>query len=176
MSRFIRRRRSLRNRWRDDFGSTTRSSGQLDVGGRSQGRLERHWDRDWFAIALETGSSYRVELKGESLLDPHLRLRDSRGQVLTDIDDTPTSLHPSVQFKVLKGGRFYLDVGSAQGTFRGSYTLSAQLLRPAEPRPQAQLQRTFSRVDGYGQVNAKGAFEALLNRPLNDQASLGGEL
>ena len=176
MSRFIRRRRSLRNRWRDDFGSTTRTSGQLDVGGRSQGRLERHWDRDWFAIALETGSSYRVELKGESLLDPHLRLRDSRGQVLADIDDTPTSLDPSLQFKVLKGGRFYLDVGSAQGAFRGSYTLSSQELTAVEPKPQPQPQRTFSSLDGYGRVNAKGAFEGLLNRSTQDQAPLGGEL
>ena len=119
MSRLIRRRRSLRNRWRDDFGSTTRTSGQLDVGGSSQGRLERRWDRDWFAITLETGSSYRVDLKGKSLLDPHLRLRDSRGTILADIDDTPTSLDPSVQFKVLQGGRFYLDVGSAKGRFGG---------------------------------------------------------
>lgn len=177
MSSSIRRRRNVRRRrWRDDFGATPDRSGQLNVGGRSQGTLERHGDRDWFGINLDSGSSYRVDLKGQSLLDPHLRLRDSRGRTLAEIDDTPTSLDPSVQFKVLQGGRFYLDVGSAQGTFRGSYTLSAQLLRPAEPRPQAQLQRTFSRVDGYGQVNAKGAFEALLNRPLNDQASLGGEL
>ena len=172
----IRRRRSRRNHWRDDFGSTTRSSGQLDVGGRSHGSLETYWDRDWFGIALETGSSYRVDLKGESLLDPHLRLRDSRGQILAEIDDTPTSLDPSVQFKVLQGGRFYLDVGSAQGAHRGSYTLSAQLLRPAEPRPDAPPQRTFSRVDGYGQVHAKGAFEGLLNRPLNDHPPLGGDL
>ena len=174
MSRLIRRRRSLRNRWRDDFGSTTRTSGQLDVGGSSQGRLERRWDRDWFAITLETGSSYRVDLKGKSLLDPHLRLRDSRGTILADIDDTPTSLDPSVQFKVLQGGRFYLDVGSYQGAFRGSYTLSSQELTAAEPKPPPQ--RTFSSLDGYGRVNAKGAFEGLLNRSLQDQAPLGGEL
>ena len=174
MSRLIRRRRSLRNPWRDDFGSTTRTSGQLDVGGSSQGRLERRWDRDWFAITLETGSSYRVDLKGKSLLDPHLRLRDSRGQILADIDDTLTSLDPSVQFKVLQGGRFYLDVGSYQGAFRGSYTLSSQELTAAEPKPPPQ--RTFSSLDGYGRVNAKGAFEGLLNRSLQDQAPLGGEL
>ncbi|WP_170952175.1 S8 family serine peptidase [Synechococcus sp. UW69] len=152
------------------------SSGQLDVGGRSQGRLERRGDRDWFSIDLDTGSSYSVDLRGQSLLDPHLRLRDSRGEILAEIDDTPTSLDPSVQFKVLQGGRFYLDVGSFQGLYRGSYSLSAQLLRPAEPRPQVKPRRTFSRLDGYGQVNAKGAFEALLNRPLIDQAPLGGEL
>ena len=174
MSRLIRRRRSLRNPWRDDFGSTTRTSGQLDVGGHNQGRLERRWDRDWFAITLETGSSYRVDLKGKSLLDPHLRLRDSRGTILADIDDTPTSLDPSVQFKVLQGGRFYLDVGSYQGAFRGSYTLSSQELTAAEPKPPPQ--RTFSSLDGYGRVNAKGAFEGLLNRSLQDQAPLGGEL
>ena len=177
MSSSIRRRRSVRRRrWRDDFGATTGNSGQLEVGGSSQGTLERHGDRDWFGINLNTGSSYRVDLKGESLLDPHLRLRDSHGQILAEIDGTPTSLDPSVQFKILRGGRFYLDVGSAHGAFRGRYTLSAQLLRTAEPRPQTQPQRRFSRLDGYGQVSAKGAFEGLLNRPVNDQAPLGGDL
>jgi subtilisin family serine protease len=175
MSSSIRRRRSVRRRrWQDDFGATTGRSGQLEVGGSSQGTLERHSDRDWFGINLNTGSSYRVDLKGESLLDPHLRLRDSRGQILAEIDDTPTSLDPSVEFKILRGGRFYLDVGSAHGAYRGRYTLTAQLLKTAQP--QTQPQRTFSRLDGYGQVNAKGAFEGLLNRPLNDQVPLGGDL
>ena len=177
MSSSIRRRHSVRRRrGRDDFGATTGRSGQLEVGGSSQGTLARHGDRDWFGINLDTGSSYRVDLKGESLLDPHLRLRDSHGQILAEIDGTPTSLDPSVQFKILRGGRFYLDVGSAHGAYRGRYTLSAQLLRTAEPRPQTQPQRRFSRLDGYGQVSAKGAFEGLLNRPLNDQAPLGGDL
>jgi len=177
MSSSIRRRRSVRRRRRrDDFGATPERSGQLNVGERSQGRLERRRDRDWFAIDLDTGSSYRVDLKGKSLLNPHLRLRDSRGQILAEIDDTPTSLDPSVQFKILRGGRFYLDVGSAHGAYRGSYTLSAQLLKSLEPRRQTQPQRSFSRLDGYGQVSAEGAFESLLNRPVNDQAPLGGDL
>ena len=152
------------------------SSGQLDVGGRSQGRLERRGDRDWFSINLDTDSSYRVDLKGQSLWDPHLRIRDSRGQILADIDDSPSSLDPSVQFKVLQGGRFYLDVGSSQGAFKGRYTISSQQLRAAEPRPQSPSQQTFSSLDGYGQINAKGAFEFLLDRSLRDQPSLGGEL
>jgi len=177
MSSSIRRRRSVRRRRRrDDFGATPERSGQLNVGERSQGRLERRRDRDWFAIDLDTGSSYRVDLKGKSLLNPHLRLRDSRGQILAEIDDTPTSLDPSVQFKILRGGRFYLDVGSAHGAYRGRYTVSAQLLRTVEPRRQTQPQRSFSRLDGYGQVSAEGAFESLLGRPVNDQAPLGGDL
>ena len=177
MSSSIRRRRSVRRRRRrDDFGATPERSGQLNVGERSQGRLERRRDRDWFAIDLDTGSSYRVDLKGKSLLNPHLRLRDSRGQILAEIDDTPTSLDPSVQFKILRGGRFYLDVGSANGAYRGRYTLSAQLLRTVEPRRQTQPQRSFSRTDGYGQVSAEGAFESLLNHPVNNQAPLGGDL
>ena len=131
MSSSIRRRRNVRRRRRrDDFGATPDQSGQLNVGGQSQGTLERHGDRDWFGINLDSGSSYRVDLNGQSLLDPHLRIRDSLGRILAEIDDTPTSLDPSVQFKVLQGGRFYVDVGSAQGAHQGSYTLSAQLLRP----------------------------------------------
>ena len=176
MSSSIRRRQFRRRRRRDDFGATTKRSGQLVVGGHSRGVIERRRDRDWFGIDLNTGSSYRVDLKGRSLRDPHLRLRNNRGQILAVIDDTPTSLDPSIQFKVLKGGRFYLDVGSSQSSYRGSYTLSAQLLRPVEPRPQDPPKRAFSSLDGYGRVNAKGAFESLLNLSLQDQAPLGGEL
>ena len=176
MSSSIRRRQFRRRRRRDDFGATTKRSGQLVVGGHSRGVIERRRDRDWFGIDLDTGSSYRVDLKGRSLRDPHLRLRNNRGQILAVIDDTPTSLDPSIQFKVLKGGRFYLDVGSSQSSYQGSYTLSAQLLRPVEPRPQDPPKRAFSSLDGYGRVNAKGAFESLLNLSLQDQAPLGGEL
>ena len=172
MSLSYRRRRSSRRRRRDDFGSDIGGSGQLDVGERSQGRLERRRDRDWFAIDLDSGSSYQVDLKGKSLRDPHLRLRDSRGRILADIDDTPTSLNPSLQFKVLQGGRFYLDVGSSQAAFRGSYTLSSQELRAPTPRSRPG----FSSVDGYGQVNAKGAFEHLLGGSLRDQSPLRGEM
>ena len=96
MSSSIRRRRSVRRRrWRDDFGATTGNSGQLEVGGSSQGPLEWDSDRDWFDINLNTGRSYRIDLKGKSLLDPHLRLRDSRG--ITGVD-TGDHLFVSVDF------------------------------------------------------------------------------
>ena len=119
----------------------------VDFVGRSQGTLERHGDHDWFGINLHTGRN-RVAAKGKSLLDPHLRLRE--------------------------GGHFFLDGGSDRGADRGRFTLSSKRLKPAEAPPTAQPQRTFSRTDGYGRVNAEGAFEILLNRPLNNQAPLGG--
>ena len=148
MSSSIRRRRNVRRRrWWGDFGATTERSGQPDVVGRSQGTLERHGDHDWFGINLHTGRN-RVAAKGKSLLDPHLRLRE--------------------------GGHFFLDGGSDRGADRGRFTLSSKRLKPAEAPPTAQPQRTFSRTDGYGRVNAEGAFEILLNRPLNNQVPLGG--
>ena len=119
----------------------------VDFVGRSQGTLERHGDHDWFGINLHTGRN-RVAAKGKSLLDPHLRLRE--------------------------GGHFFLDGGSDRGADRGRFTLSSKRLKPAEAPPTAQPQRTFSRTDGYGRVNAEGAFEILLNRPLNNQVPLGG--
>ena len=148
MSSSIRRRRNVRRlRWWGDFGAARERSGLLDVVGRSQGTLERHGDHDWFGINLHTGRN-RVAAKGKSLLDPHLRLRE--------------------------GGHFFLDGGSDRGADRGWFTLSSKRLKPAEAPPTAQPQRTFSRTDGYGLVNAEGAFEILLNRPLKNQAPLGG--
>ena len=108
MSSFLLGKGSARRKRRDDFGSAIGMSGQLEVGGRSQGRLERRRDRDWFAITLQTGTRYKVALKGKSLSDPHLRLRDSQGRILADIDDSPKGLNPIVRFEVLQGGRYYL--------------------------------------------------------------------
>ena len=176
MSSFLLGKGSARGKRRDDFGSAIGMSGQLEVGGRSQGRLERRRDRDWFAITLQTGTRYKVALKGKSLSDPHLRLRDSQGRILADIDDSPKGLNPIVRFEVLQGGRYYLDVGSSQGTFRGRYTLSSKQLKAAEPKPEPRPQPTFSSVNGYGQIQAKGAFEQLLGRSLWEQTPLGGEL
>ena len=64
-----------------DFAADTSTQGRVAVGGSVSGRLalpNGFADTDWFAVTLETGKTYRIELKGAStgdgtLSDPWIR-------------------------------------------------------------------------------------------------------
>ena len=61
----------------DDFTGGTGATGAVEVDGSATGEIEFRDDRDWFAVTLEAGSTYRIDLKGVStgggtLGDPYL--------------------------------------------------------------------------------------------------------
>ena len=61
----------------DDFTDTTDTAGKVEVGGSATGEIEEHGDRDWFAVTLKAGQTYRIQLQGEgtepdALDDPYL--------------------------------------------------------------------------------------------------------
>ena len=63
----------------DDYLATTGTTGAVSVGGSATGDIET-WrgDRDWFAVSLEAGKTYRFDLEGAptgggTLPDPYLR-------------------------------------------------------------------------------------------------------
>ena len=48
----------------DDYASTTQTTGTVPVGGSATGEIETSRDRDWFAVTLEAGTTYRIDLNG----------------------------------------------------------------------------------------------------------------
>ena len=115
----------------DDYSSTTQTTGTVAVDGSTTGDIETSRDRDWFAVTLEAGKTYRIDLEGSrtgagTLLDPYLRgVYDADGVLLagTTNDDGGTSVNSRVTFTAQEDGTYYVAAG-AYGSREGTYTLS----------------------------------------------------
>ena len=116
----------------DDFAADTGTSGVVEVDGSAMGEIESRGDRDWFAVELEAGKSYRIDLEGSwtgngTLRDPYLYgLHDADGNRLagTTNDDGGESLNSRVFFTAEEAGAYYVAAGARGGDGEGAYTLS----------------------------------------------------
>ena len=66
----------------DDLPATVDTSGTVEIGGTATGEIQYEDDRDWFAVELTAGETYKVELlgvrgKGGTLTNPYLLIRDT---------------------------------------------------------------------------------------------------
>ena len=48
----------------DDYAAGTGTGGAIVVGGSATGEIDYARDRDWFAVTLEAGKTYRIDLEG----------------------------------------------------------------------------------------------------------------
>ncbi len=118
----------------DDFVAGTDTIGTVAVGGSSTGEIQFPNDRDWFAVTLEAGKLYRIDLEGAwtdagTLPDPYLRgIHDAEGNLLvgTTNDDGWSLFNSRVYFTATEGGTYYVAAGADQGAegTEGTYTLS----------------------------------------------------
>ena len=153
----------------DDYGDSPSSAGLLTVNNTTSGELEDVGDRDWFAVDLTAGVRYQFDLSGASLEDPFLYLRNASSSLVDYNDDKLfTSLDSQITFTAETSGIHYLDVGSYNDIYTGTYSLSATALDAPTPG--------FSPTDGFGHVNAQRAFEQLLGVSLDTVDALGGNL
>ena len=58
----------------DDYASNLQTAGRVTVGGSVTGEIEIAQDRDWYAVALVAGTTYRIDLKGRETGDGTLPL------------------------------------------------------------------------------------------------------
>ena len=105
----------------------------MTVGGSVTGGIDYWDDRDWFAVTLEAGTTYRIDLKGSptgdgTLSDPYLRgVHDANGAFIdgTMDDDGGTGLNSRVDFTAQDDGTHYVAAG-AWSDLVGTYTLSVE--------------------------------------------------
>ena len=118
----------------DDYSAGTDRPGAVEVGGHAQGEIEFWGDRDWFAVTLEAGGTYRIDLEGYpthagTLGDPYLRgIYDSNGNQIpgtTDDDGGPVGYNSRVNFSADVGGTYYVSAG-AYASGEGTYRLSVE--------------------------------------------------
>ena len=117
----------------DDITAGTDTAGTVTVGGSATGEIEEGGDRDWFAVTLEAGKTYRFELEGSgtdagSLSDPYLRgIHDADGNLIagTTNDSGGTGNNSRVTFTATEDATYYVSAGAFL-TYEGTYTLSVR--------------------------------------------------
>ena len=115
-----------------DFSGDTSTQGRLSVGGSVTGTVLHGNDRDWFAVELEGGKNYRIDLKGKwtgdgTLHDPYVRgIYDANGAYLAwGRDDGGMGLNSRAFFTPKADGTYYLEATAAPyGAGGGTYVLS----------------------------------------------------
>ena len=117
----------------DDYTSDTQTTGTVTVGDSTKGKIESWGDRDWFAVTLEAGKTYRIDLEGSptgdgTLFDPYLRgVHDADGALIagTTNDDGGTGTNSRLFFTADDAGTYYVAAG-AHADQLGTYTLSVE--------------------------------------------------
>ena len=126
----------------DDYPADMATTGSVSVGGSVSGEIEfggypgwgdrlKDSDRDWFAVELEAGTRYRIDLEGShtdrgTLQDTFLRrVVNSEGEYQpgTNNDDYAGSPNSRVYFTPGESGTYYIEA-SGDWDQTGIYTLS----------------------------------------------------
>ena len=129
-----------------DFPADTSTTGRVVVGGSVTGTREKARDRDWFAVELEAGGAYRIDMKGGytdsgTLRNPYLRgIHDAKGNLITGTTDDRGGLgaNSQVTFTPLTDGTYYVSAGahrlSGVYVYTGTYTLTVEDITDAFTR------------------------------------------
>ncbi len=113
----------------DDYADGIETHGWLNPGSNVSGEIENGNDTDWFAIWMEAGHEYQIDLEGNptgqgSLPDTYLSLADWDGDIIETNDDGGVWLNSRITFVPEESDVYYLVAGS-YGSNTGTYTLSA---------------------------------------------------
>ena len=108
----------------DDFADDTSTVGVVVLGpdgsGSAWGELAVDGDRDWFAVELQAGTSYFVELRQGTLRDPYLHgVRGADGAFVAQTAGG-YGRHWNLTFEPLTTGVYYIDIGGGEFTV-GTY-------------------------------------------------------
>ena len=114
-----------------DLPTDTTTPGRVAVGGSATGAIGVAGDQDWFAVELEAGKTYRIDLKesptgDDTLVDPYLRgIYDEDGERIggTTDNDGGEGRDSRVIFTPGEDATYYV-AASADGNEVGTYTLS----------------------------------------------------
>ena len=126
-----------------DLLNSSATLGRVSVGGSATGTIagsgtginQRRTDHDWFAVELEAGKLYRIDLKGAStgdgsLEDPVIQrilVGDDRAIASRPVQDLGEGLNAGLYFAPEETRTYYFEVAGGGGT-TGTYTLAVEEL------------------------------------------------
>lgn len=121
----------------------------ISVGGSINDTLEVAGDHDWVRIELVAGQSISVSLRGVTLEDPYLRIRDANGNVVYENDDISSGVNRDslLAFSATYSGTYYIDVGAWNEAYTGTYELRVD---PYTPPPHYSIEQAANQLThGY---------------------------
>ena len=113
----------------DDYAEDTGTTGTVDVGGSVTGDIEHDHDRDWFAVSLVAGTTYRIKLEGSptdqgTLDDTYIHgIYNEDGELIPDTrnDDSGVDHNSELVYVATESATYYIAAGgyvSSKGTYR----------------------------------------------------------
>ena len=149
----------------DSQTAGTNTTGMVAVDGSVTGEIDEVGDRDWFAVTLMAGMTYRIDLEGTqsgagTLWDPYLHgIYDSNGNLIVDTtdDDAGTRLNSRLYFTATRDGTHYVSAGGyVHGT--GTYRLSVTNVSPNDALTAGTNTPGTVAVDGSvtGEIDSAG--------------------
>ena len=116
----------------DDFSSGIDTTGSLNVGGSTNGNIEKVGDTDWFSIMLVSGKNYTVSCLGKGLGDPMLKIYSNFGSIIKSDDDSAGSFNSQISFTPSMSGKYFIEVlystsKYAYGSSTGNYLVKADI-------------------------------------------------
>ena len=121
----------------DDYSASVATTGAVAVGGSATGEITLldggRRDHDWFAVTLEAGKTYRIDVKGAGTGDGTLGnpilvgVYDASGGFIggTGDDDGGTGLNSLKLFSPAADGTYYVAARAHGGNF-GTYTVAVE--------------------------------------------------
>lgn len=113
----------------DDIGDTPSTAATLPVNGRASGQIQSPGDTDWFAMSLQAGQSYRLEMDADFFFQTRQAgVFDASGTLLPGTDNAVSIFGfgtlRTQDFTPPTTGTYYLAAGAQQNE-TGAYTVRA---------------------------------------------------
>ncbi|MEX5728137.1 Ca2+-binding RTX toxin-like protein [Rhodovulum iodosum] len=160
----------------DDYAQTTATTGAVAVGGSSSGAIEETGDQDWFAVSMEAGQTYRIDVEGSetaagTLADPYLRgIHNSSGSLIAGStnDDGGAGLNSQLEFTASSAGTYYIAAGAYDGT--GSYKVTVSEVAGAPGGGDFDITIAYEGDPAYNSVfeAAAATWESIITDDLPD--------
>ena len=132
----------------DGYKANTGTNGTVAVGDSATGTIEYVDDRDWFAVTLEEGETYRFQMKGSGTGDGTLQhprlygIHDADGDLVKDVPKYVlwvahlANYVDSMTFTPAEDGTYYVAAGSRPFAWNevdyhhgvGTYTLDVDAM------------------------------------------------
>ena len=126
----------------DDHPNTVGSNTPVVAGTTVTGELEIGGDKDVFALSVEAGATYQIDLRGSpsslgTLSDPLVRIIDSNGASLAEDDDSGTGLESKLEYTAVSSGTVYIEAGAFSSRQTGTYQIDVVSASSSDDQPNA---------------------------------------